>query len=100
MIWILFDSGMKIEFPNKEDDFVAGDGRNQIHATLLSMHVIWLREHNRIAEKLGQALKYKLEKFGPKERDEIIYQVPGNKEATFAFVHSPPFNVLAGVNQQ
>jgi len=74
---------MKIEFPNKEDDFVAGDGRNQIHATLLSMHVMWLRQHNRIAERLGQALKYKLQNLGPKERDEIIYQVWVNEVTRF-----------------
>ena len=53
-----FEPGMKIEFPNKEDDFVAGDGRNQIHATLLSMHVMWLREHNKIADKLGQGVNF------------------------------------------
>jgi hypothetical protein len=68
-------SGMKTEFPNREEDFIAGDERNQIHATLLSMHVMWMREHNRIAENLEQALRSKLEKLDPKERDEIIFQV-------------------------
>jgi hypothetical protein len=42
---------------------------------LLSMHVMWMREHNRIAENLEQALRSKLEKLDPKERDEIIFQV-------------------------
>ena len=66
---------MKTEFPNQDTDFIAGDERNQIHATLLSMHVMWLREHNRIAQKLGEVLRLKLEKYNPKERDEIIFQV-------------------------
>ena len=66
---------MSAEFPNKDDDFVTGDVRSQIHATLLSMHVLWMREHNRIAEKLAAALKYKIDKMGPKERDEVLFQV-------------------------
>ena len=66
---------MSVEFPNKEDDFMAGDERNQIHATLLSMHVMWMREHNRVAEKLKQYLNNRLEQLPPKERDELIFQV-------------------------
>ena len=68
--------GMKAEYPNLDDDFVSGDERTQIHATLLSMHVLWMREHNRIAEKLAEVLMPRLEKYGRKERDEILFQVP------------------------
>ena len=66
---------MATESPSKDDDFVTGDVRSQIHATLLSMHVLWLREHNRIAERLAEALKYKIDKMSPKEQDEILFQV-------------------------
>ena len=70
-----FPTGMSLDLPHKEDDFIAGDERIQIQATLLSMHVMWMREHNRIAEKLNQVLKDRLAKLTPKERDEIVFQV-------------------------
>ena len=38
------------------EDFVAGDGRVMSQPTLLSFHVLWLREHNRIATQLKTAL--------------------------------------------
>ena len=66
---------MSLDLPHKEDDFISVDERNQIQATLLSMHVLWMREHNRIAEKLNQVLRERLEKLTPKERDEIVFQV-------------------------
>ena len=57
------------------EDFVAGDGRVMSQPTLLSLHVLWLREHNRIASNLKTALDQALHKFNNQERDEILFQV-------------------------
>ncbi|XP_040572196.1 salivary peroxidase/catechol oxidase [Lepeophtheirus salmonis] len=54
--------------PEKESDFVAGDNRVNEHPFLSSMHVIFLREHNKIARGLKKYLPVEL------RTDEIIYQ--------------------------
>lgn len=46
--------------------FLAGDVRANENIALTSMHTIWVREHNRIAEELGQK--------HPDWNDEEIYQ--------------------------
>ena len=57
---------------HKASDFVAGDDRAISQPTLLSMHVLWLREHNRIARKLQGLLKPRGDQ---PSLDEILYQV-------------------------
>lgn len=54
--------------PQTQADFVAGDERVNEHPFLTSMHVLFMREHNRIAEELGRHLPEAL------RQDELIYQ--------------------------
>ena len=50
---------------------MAGDDRAMSQPTLLSMHVVWFREHNRIAKHL----KYYLKSKGEQSQDDILFQV-------------------------
>ena len=50
---------------------MAGDDRAMSQPTLLSMHVVWFREHNRIAKYL----KYYLKSKGEQSQDDILFQV-------------------------
>ena len=43
--------------------------------TLLSLHVLWLREHNRIASGLKTALEAALRNFTDQAKDEVLFQV-------------------------
>lgn len=54
--------------PQKQMDFVAGDNRVNEHPFLSAMHVIFLREHNRIARELKKHLRNEL------KNDETIFQ--------------------------
>ena len=54
--------------PETQADFVAGDSRVNEHPFLTAMHVIMMREHNRIAQQLKRHLPPDL------RTDEIIYQ--------------------------
>ena len=58
---------------------MAGDGRVMSQPTLLSFHVLWLREHNRIASRLKTALQAALEgqdhHFSDQAKDEVLFQV-------------------------
>lgn len=69
---------MSLDPPNEPNDFVAGDVRVEVHAALLSTHVLWLREHNRIASKISEALKDKLNHLSVKEKDDLIFEVREN----------------------
>jgi len=54
--------------PETQEDFVAGDNRVNEHPFLTAMHVVMMREHNRIAEQLRRNLpQYLL-------NDETLYQ--------------------------
>ena len=57
------------------EDFVAGDGRAMSQPTLLSFHVLWLREHNRIASRLKTALTTALDQYSDQAKDEVLFQV-------------------------
>lgn len=46
--------------------FKSGDGRTNQIISLVAVHILFAREHNRIAEALGQ--------INPKQNDETIYQ--------------------------
>ncbi|CAB4059044.1 unnamed protein product [Lepeophtheirus salmonis] len=74
--WILLGqcNGQSLYKSQEKDDFVAGDGRCQAHSTILAMHVIWFREHNRIANALGPLLKHYIHHLDEWEQDEIIFQ--------------------------
>ena len=67
-----FDGGkMKVSEGNllpqdEQGNFVAGDIRANENAGLTSMHTLWVREHNRIADELGQR--------NPQWSDEQIFQ--------------------------
>lgn len=47
--------------------FMAGDLRANEQPLLVVMHLVWMREHNRIATKLG--------KINPHWNDETLYEV-------------------------
>ena len=42
--------------PEKPEDFMAGDMRVNEHPFLATLHVVFLREHNRIAKQLKEYL--------------------------------------------
>ena len=50
----------------REKCYKSGDSRAEDNGFLLSMHTVWLREHNRIAKKLGY--------MNPDWDDEMIFQ--------------------------
>ena len=54
--------------PETQEDFVAGDERVNEHPFLTAMHVVLMREHNRVADKLRQHLPAYL------QTDETLYQ--------------------------
>jgi len=56
------------------DDFMCGDSRAQAHSSVLSMHITWMREHNRIAKELGQIFRQKYSQYQGQELDELIFQ--------------------------
>lgn len=70
---------MEINEPEDPEDFVAGDGRVMSQPTLLSFHVLWLREHNRIASQLKTALSVALDNFGDHAKDQVLFQVCSSK---------------------
>lgn len=65
--------GLEINEAEDPEDFVAGDGRVMSQPTLLSLHVLWLREHNRIASRLKTTLD--LHNFSDHAKDEVLFQV-------------------------
>jgi len=58
----------RVRKPEKQTDFVAGDSRANEHPFLSVLHIVFLREHNRIARELRKYLPDSLQK------DETIYQ--------------------------
>ena len=56
---------------------MCGDDRAMAHPLLLSMQNVWLKEHNRIAGGIRDALAKRKGAFGrdPRRDDEFIYQV-------------------------
>ena len=68
-------AGMSVGDGEDLEDFVAGDGRAMSQPTLLSFHVLWLREHNRIASRLKTALTTALDQYSDQAKDEVLFQV-------------------------
>ena len=58
--------GMSFAGFNFTDSFVAGDGRANEHVALLAMHILFVREHNRLADEIAER--------NPDWDDEEIYQ--------------------------
>lgn len=48
--------------PEKPEDFMAGDMRVNEHPFLTSLHVVFMKEHNRIAKRLREYLPRELQK--------------------------------------
>ena len=42
--------------PDKPEDFMAGDSRSNEQPFLATLHVVFMREHNRIAKRLKEYL--------------------------------------------
>lgn len=57
--------------------FLAGDARVDEHAMLTSMHTIWMREHNRLCDKLGESIRSRF--MTHDEQFELIRKVVGAK---------------------
>ena len=58
-------------------DYHCGDDRSMAHPLLLSMHNVWVREHNRIADGLRRAFERRAGDNYGKDRngdDEFIFQ--------------------------
>ena len=72
-------AGMSVGDGEDLEDFVAGDGRAMSQPTLLSFHVLWLREHNRIASRLKTALTTALDQYSDQAKDEVLFQVSFSK---------------------
>ena len=64
---------------------MAGDFRAMVQPTLLSMHNLFLLEHNRIAEGIRRELAGRLLAAGmsPLEEDEVLFQVKTYFELLF-----------------
>ncbi|MBO57821.1 MAG: peroxidase [Euryarchaeota archaeon] len=58
--------GMSFAGFNFTDSFVAGDGRANEHVALLAMHILFVREHNRLADEIAER--------NPGWSDEEIFQ--------------------------
>ncbi len=58
--------GMSFAGFNFTDSFVAGDGRANEHVALLAMHILFVREHNRLADEIAER--------NPDWGDEEIFQ--------------------------
>ena len=52
----------------------------EAHSTILSTHILWLREHNRIASQMAAAVKQKALAYlaDPLALDEFVFQVNEN----------------------
>eukprot|EP00892_Ulva_mutabilis_P000383 jgi/Ulvmu1/10345/UM061_0028.1 len=57
--------------------FIAGDARVDEHAMLTSMHTLWMREHNRLCDELGNSLRSEF--MSTDEQFELIRKVVGAK---------------------
>ena len=73
-----FPEGSRAHSHQRGGDFTCGDQRAMAHPLLLSMQNVWLKEHNRIAAGIRDALaRLRGGGFGrdPRRDDEFIYQV-------------------------
>ena len=61
------DTGGLVECLGGQNCFLAGDVRVNEQLGLLTMHTIWMREHNRIANELA--------KLNPQWKSEMVFQV-------------------------
>ncbi len=61
---------------NEKGQFVAGDIRVNEHAGLSAMHTLWMREHNRIADKLSNSRPHwSDEKVFQEARKQVVAQM-------------------------
>jgi len=58
-----------LQRPEREEDFMAGDARANEHPFLSTLHVVFVREHNRLAKLLKEYLPERY------RTDEILFQV-------------------------
>eukprot|EP00094_Tigriopus_californicus_P005399 TCALIF_05205-PA protein Name:"Similar to Pxt Chorion peroxidase (Drosophila melanogaster)" AED:0.03 eAED:0.03 QI:113/0.9/0.90/1/1/1/11/71/1447 len=68
------DLGLPSNDHESGSDFISGDSRNALQPTLLSLHNLFLLEHNRIAQAILKAMRGKLDHLDEKDRDELLFQ--------------------------
>ena len=69
------DLGIPAHHGESGEDFLSGDTRCMVHSTVLSTHILWLNEHNRIANGISKVLRSKLPtQLPPDHFDELIFQ--------------------------
>ena len=66
--------GLSAKPYESQDDYITGDNRAQTHSTILATHVLWMREHNRVAKALLEPIKQQYPQLSADKLDELVFQ--------------------------